>query len=641
MSSRYTPFAPEFVQKAFAGWYAYATNDETYEAFAGKWGGLEYDAFLSALKYGARDDRLCAMFALGASSHPDAASALLPFLSSERRDERCVSAIVLGMRQDARAYPFLEQQILEGLSREERQDAFARDDPRVLESLFLCDRFRPRAVQLLTAWHSSTLVSTMLQALQALWAWEKEASRLFGEERTYTTLLYALGQKSVFSALDTVDFPPAYRRIAQVYLALGALQAEPVPTLMRWVLKHEEQTKCFLEETFHLDKEKAQTCIETFYQENEVRQAYQAGLDEQAIANGLATHFMVPADASLYEDLAAKTEEEELEEQPIEQREPVRLCFNREHTSTVWSLAWSPDGTHIVSGSEDNTVQIWNGHTGKRIMVFREHTACVTAVSWSPDGQWIASGGCDKRVLIWNAWSGEVVTTYTKQSAWIWNGLAWSPDSVSIASASWDGSVHVWEAMTGKTNTLYREHRGIVTCIAWSPDGTRVVSGGGYPECAIHVWNAFTGQQLLLYKAHMQDSEGSRPILEDADPEVEAWQRGPGSLRGVAWSPNGKWIASVGLRDVFRVWDAQTGEDLIARAQNRTNGPLAWSPDSEYVATGQQNGIDLWHIAARKITLNVTPVSQYILTALAWSPDGKAIATGVKNPRIGVWKVEI
>lgn len=162
----------------------------------------------------------------------------------------------------------------------------------------------------------------------------------------------------------------------------------------------------------------------------------------------------------------------------------------------------------------------------------------------------------------------------------------------------------------------YNEHQGVVTSVAWSPDGTQVVSGGGYPECAIHVWNATTGQRSLLYKAHMQDDTEQRPALAEVLERDDAWVRGPGSLRSLVWSPDGRWIASAGLRYVFRVWEAPTGEDLMAMAQNRTVGPLAWSPDSTYVATGQQNGIDFWDIAAKKITVNYPSVSHYPLTAL-------------------------
>lgn len=89
------------------------------------------------------------------------------------------------------------------------------------------------------------------------------------------------------------------------------------------------------------------------------------------------------------------------------------------------------------------------------------------------------------------------------------------------------------------------------------------------------------------------------------------------------------------------MWNAQTGEDLIVRVQHRTSGPLAWSADSKYVASGKQNGVDFWNSAQKRIILNYAPVSQYPVTALAWSPDMRVLATDVKHPRIGVWKVEI
>lgn len=357
---------------------------------------------------------------------------------------------------------------------------------------------------------------------------------------------------------------------------------------------------------------------------------------------GHAVHIDKEMDTSFFESETAETEEEKSEEETIVQTEPALIWSNETHyTETVWSLAWSPDGTHFVSGGEDRTIHILNGQTGRYIRAIRGHTACVTTVTWSPDGQWIASGGCDNKVLVWHARSGAIVTAYTQHTAWICKGLAWSPDGASIASASWDGSVHIWEAMTGKTLVRYREHRGVVTALAWSPDGTHVVSGEGYPDCAIHIWDAFTGQQRLLYRAHMHDTAGTRPIEGASDPEAEAQQRGPSSVRSLAWSPDGKWIASAGLRDVFRVWDAQTGEDLIAKAPSRWAELLAWSPDSSYVATGQHDSIDFWSIAAKKITHTYTLPNHYSLTALAWSPDQKAIATGARKPGISVWKVDI
>ena len=265
MSSHYVSFVPEHAHQAFERWYAYGVDDEKFEAFAGAWGGFEYEHFLRALQYGEGDDHLCAMFAVGASTYQDAASVLLPFLHSEQRDERVVSAIALGIRRDSRAYPFLERLVLECLSLDERQHTFGGNDQKAQEDLFLCDRFRPKAVQLLDTWQSPTLIPTLLQALQELWGLEKRSSQLFAhQEHAYTALLYALGQRGEFTALDTVDFPPMYQKIARVYLALGAIKAEPGPRLKLWVMKHEKQIEHFLEEPFKLTQKMRITAYKHF-----------------------------------------------------------------------------------------------------------------------------------------------------------------------------------------------------------------------------------------------------------------------------------------------------------------------------------------------------------------------------------------
>ena len=640
MNSRYNALVPDYAHRAFERLYLYGLDDEKYEAFASRWGGCEYEHFLRALQDGEGDDHLCAMFAVGASTHPEAASVLLPFLRSDQRDERVVSAIVLGMRQDTRAYPFVERLVLEGLSLDERQQVFAGNDQKAQEDLFLCDRFRPRAVQLLDTWHSPTLLPTLLQALQDLWKWEQHSSRWFAQADAYKELLYALGQRGVFPALDTLDFPPVFQRIARVHFTLGALQVKPARTLMRWVLGNTERVKRFLEENFQLDEEEAQQDIHTFYGENEALRSYRERLNEQVKGDRPAEPLLVPQDVAQNEAIGA-TGEHTAEEETIVQREAVLLWRNEQHTDIIWSLAWSPDGIHLASGSQDGTVQICNGHTGEPIRIFKGHRACVTAVVWSPDGQWIASGGCDTTVLVWHAWTGSIATTYTQHSTWICQGLAWSPDGTTIASGSWDKQVHIWEAMTGKTRVRYREHCSVVTALAWSPDGTRVVSGEGCPDCAVHVWEAFTGHQLLLYRDHMPDTVGTRPIEEASDPDSEAWQRGPSSVRSLAWSPDGRWIASAGQRAVFRVWDAQTGEDLIAKVLHQLSEQLAWSPDSTSVALGQYNSIDFWNIATKRILFNYRPLRSFRLTDLAWAPDRKVIATAdERNPYICVWKVD-
>ena len=81
------------------------------------------------------------------------------------------------------------------------------------------------------------------------------------------------------------------------------------------------------------------------------------------------------------------------------------LCIYEGHSLRVWAVAWSPGGTHIASGGDDGTVQVWDAATGDPIFMYLEHanSTWVRSVSWSPDGRFIASGGGDGIVRVWEA----------------------------------------------------------------------------------------------------------------------------------------------------------------------------------------------------------------------------------------------
>ncbi len=206
----------------------------------------------------------------------------------------------------------------------------------------------------------------------------------------------------------------------------------------------------------------------------------------------------------------------------------------RGHSVAVLSVAWSPDGKRIASGSNDATVQVWDA------VDYRGHSVAVLSVAWSPDGKRIASGSNDATVQVWDAVDGRHVYTYRGHADWV-SSVAWSPDGKRIASAGGDKTVQVWDAEDGSYVYIYRGHSDAVLGLAWSPDGKHIVSGGGYfdsvnfvgsggGDTTAQVWDAADGSHVYIYHGHSD----------------LVWT--------VVWSPDGKRIASGSADKTVQVW---------------------------------------------------------------------------------------
>src|SRR6266536_3423688 len=190
----------------------------------------------------------------------------------------------------------------------------------------------------------------------------------------------------------------------------------------------------------------------------------------------------------------------------------------RAHTMRVTTVAWSPDGKYIASGSLDKTVQIWSANSAARFhpFIYRGHGAGVSTVGWSPDSRRVASGAYDTTVQIWDATTGEHIAICRGHTDAVMT-VAWSPDGQHLASGSWDKTVQVWGAATGKVSYVYQGYnvkaaqistaRGVlpdlIFVVAWSHNGKRIAAVTQVycgDTCGVVVsWDADTQRNVAFY----------------------------------------------------------------------------------------------------------------------------------------------
>lgn len=218
-------------------------------------------------------------------------------------------------------------------------------------------------------------------------------------------------------------------------------------------------------------------------------------------------------------------------------RVPMRTLYG--HSEPIWSLAISPDGKLLASGSADKTIKVWNLSTGELLDTLKGHTAGIFSVAFSPDSQRVASGSFDKSVKLWQIntdknwrFAGNLLYTFSGHSQEV-QSVAFSPDSRTLASASTDGTIKVWNWRTGKLMRTLAGHSDSVWSVAISPDGKTLASGSW--DKTIKLWNLEKGTLRRTLYGHSEQ------------------------IHSVAFSPNGKTLASGDLGGTIKLWGARSG----------------------------------------------------------------------------------
>ena len=352
------------------------------------------------------------------------------------------------------------------------------------------------------------------------------------------------------------------------------------------------------------------------------------------------------------------------------------------HTLYVHSVAFSPNGQILATGSRDHTIGLWDVRTGNRLRTLTGHTATVESVAFSPDGQTLATAGYNS-LYLWDVKTGNLRHTLvdTPQSAHshiplplaniafgpdgktlastlgantftqLWDvstgnlrhtltrhvldySVAFSPDGQTLATGSWGGGIGLWDVQTGQ---LFHTLTGPanVHSVAFSPDGQTLATGHAVPEIkgqgsiredhenagAIILWDVQTGRPLHTLTEHTH------------------------YITSVAFNPNGQTLTSASADGALRFWDARTGYlrgTITEHTYQVWN--VAFSPDGQTLATasgqtyeGSDPAIHVWDVDTGRLHHTLTG---HTFSGVAFSPDGQTLATASRDGAIGLWDVQ-
>jgi WD40 repeat protein len=282
----------------------------------------------------------------------------------------------------------------------------------------------------------------------------------------------------------------------------------------------------------------------------------------------------------------------------------------------VSALEWSPDAHWLSAAAISGPVTLFDGSTGEARASCSGHDLGTTSLSWNSEGTILASAGQDGFIRLWNAAQLQARQALAAGAPWV-ERVAWSPDGRYIAGAA-GRRLRLWD-VDGQLVRDYPEHPSTILDIQWKPhtkratDGPPILTSAAYGRIA--VWSPESAEPLRSL----------------------AWK---GSILVIAWSPNGKYIASGDQDATVHFWMVESGTDLQMWGYPTKVRELAWDSRSRYLATGGGPTVIVWDCSGKgpegtkPLMLNA---HEDFLSGLAFQHRGPLLASAGLDGRVVLW----
>lgn len=358
------------------------------------------------------------------------------------------------------------------------------------------------------------------------------------------------------------------------------------------------------------------------------------------------------------------------------------------HTAPIRSLSFVANGDrHLVTGSDDGTVRLWNYETGSELRVLGTHAGGVTSLDVTRDGENIATTGRDRTVRIWNTRGDDEPTTFSGISddivsldfafdgKWLLGGgadgkvrvfdlqgeagvkeypvhpqpiqVAFHPSGEQFALGSMGGDVQLWDVKSLTRLTSFDHPPSAVMALDFRHDGAELATGAA--DGIVRIWDVGSGRLARSLKGHKGPicsasyaMHGQRLITSSKDGTVSFWNpdRGQGSVRleghraeftAVSANNRGNLVATAGRDGTVRLWDARRErETRVLECTQPDVLSVAVSPDGLQVAAGAGPVLHLWDTATGGKLDVPRPAGsgEGNIVSLAFTPDSGMLACG-------------